>query len=197
MPVCAKEVFLIMADELIDIFDENNQALGIQRWKSEAHKSGLWHRAVHIWIYNPKGEILLQLRSKDKDVFPDLWDLSVAGHISAGSTPEDSAVREIREEVGLAVKREELRFHRILKVKICPDSLQNNEFIYIFTLRYEGEMRGLKFQKEEIQKIGVFSTEFLKKDYPKHPERYTGEKERHTDGSDYWLEMIGLVEKQI
>ena len=53
-----------MVDELIDIFDENNNALNVQKMKSEAHKLGLWHRASHIWIYNSSGEILLQLRAK-------------------------------------------------------------------------------------------------------------------------------------
>lgn len=69
-----------MADELIDIFDENNNPRGIQKLKSEAHKEGIWHRAVHIWIYNLKGEILLQLRSKNKELYPDRWDVSAAGH---------------------------------------------------------------------------------------------------------------------
>ena len=59
-----------MADELIDIYDENNKPLGIQKMKSEAHRDGLWHRASHVWIYNSKGEILLQLRAKNKELWP-------------------------------------------------------------------------------------------------------------------------------
>ncbi len=75
--------------------------------KSEAHREGLWHRAAHIWAYNSKGEILLQLRAKNKRTFPDKWDLSVAGHISASEEPIDSALREIEEEVGLCAKKED------------------------------------------------------------------------------------------
>ena len=58
-----------MADELIDICDENNNLIDIQKMKSEAHKDGLWHRASHIWIYNSNGEILLQLRAKEKPLY--------------------------------------------------------------------------------------------------------------------------------
>jgi isopentenyldiphosphate isomerase len=55
-----------MSDELIDIVDENNQPTGERKMKSLAHQDGSWHCSAHVWIYNSKGEILLQLRSKDK-----------------------------------------------------------------------------------------------------------------------------------
>ncbi len=58
-----------MVDELIDICDENNNLLKIQKMKSEAHRDGLWHRTSHVWIYNSNGEILLQLRAKTKTFF--------------------------------------------------------------------------------------------------------------------------------
>jgi isopentenyldiphosphate isomerase len=70
-----------MTDELIDIYDENNFSLGIKKMKSEAHRDWLWHRAVQICIYNSNYEILIQLRSKYKKIFPNLWDISVAGHV--------------------------------------------------------------------------------------------------------------------
>ena len=76
--------------------------------KSEAHTDGLWHRAAHIWIYNSKGEILLQLRAKDKQFWPDRWEISAAGHVGAGEKPEDAAVRELSEELGISAKAEDL-----------------------------------------------------------------------------------------
>lgn len=68
-----------MGDELVDICDENNNLHGIRKTTSEAHRAGLWHRASHVWIYNSKGEILLQLRAKEKLLYPDMWDISAAG----------------------------------------------------------------------------------------------------------------------
>ena len=82
-----------MADELIDICDESNNLTKIQKMKSYAHKAGLWHRTAHIWIYNSKGNILLQLRAKEKLLYPDMWDISAAGHVSAGEDPTTSGLR--------------------------------------------------------------------------------------------------------
>jgi len=83
-----------MADELIDIYDENDKTLNLKKMKSEAHKNGLWHRAASVCIYNSHGEFLLQLRAKDKDLFPNMWDVSAAWHISAGEDPTIAAIRK-------------------------------------------------------------------------------------------------------
>ena len=82
-----------MGDELIDICDEANHLTGVQKMKSEAHKDGLWHRAVHIWLYNSKGEILLQWRAKNKLLYPEMWDISAAGHVSASENPITSGLQ--------------------------------------------------------------------------------------------------------
>jgi len=177
-----------MADELIDVFDENNNSLGIKLMKSEAHKKGLWHRAAHVWIYNSKGEVLLQLRAKDKEFFPDRWDISVAGHVSAGESPAVSPVREIKEEIGLEISEKELEFMRVMKYSIDVGVLKNREFIYVLTLKYEGDLEELKRQEEEIQELRFFHADFVKKDVLKNPDKYT-------PGEEYWLEMMEWVEK--
>ncbi len=82
-----------MADELIDIVDENNKLTGVRKMKSEAHKKGLWHRASHVWIYNSKNELLIQLRAKDKVTDADRWDMAAAGHVGAGEETLATAVR--------------------------------------------------------------------------------------------------------
>ncbi len=106
-----------MADELIDICDENNNLLGIRKMKSEAHWEGLWHRAAHTWIYNSRKEVLLQLRAKNKELYPAVWDYAAAGHISAGEEPLDASVRETQEEIGLSAKKEIWNFSRYLSEK--------------------------------------------------------------------------------
>lgn len=93
-----------MADELIDIVDENDVPTGIQKMKSLAHADGSWHRVAHIWIYNSKGEVLLQLRAPNKLLYPNKWDVSVAGHIGAGEDIIAGAQREIQEEIGVKIK---------------------------------------------------------------------------------------------
>jgi isopentenyl-diphosphate Delta-isomerase len=79
--------------------DENNNPLGFTKPKSEVHRDGDWHRAVHVWIVNKNNEVLVQKRSATKTLSPNLWDLSMGGHISAGEQPISAAIRELKEEL--------------------------------------------------------------------------------------------------
>lgn len=140
-------------DEIIDIVDENNDLTGITKSRNDAHREGLWHRLINICIYNSKGEILLQLRSKDKMIYPDMWDISVAGHIGAGEQPLNAALRETGEETGLNAKKEDLDFYKIRPEEYQKGDVNMKEFLYIFLLKYDGGISKLKIQKEEVQEI--------------------------------------------
>jgi isopentenyldiphosphate isomerase len=83
--------------EYFDIVDENGNNTGQVASREEAHRLGLWHRNSHIWIVNSANEILTQLRAVNLDANPGLFDCSAAGHVSAGDTDLDSAVRETEE----------------------------------------------------------------------------------------------------
>lgn len=180
-----------MADELIDIVDDQNNLTGVQKMKSEAHRDGLWHRAAHIWIYNSKGEVLLQLRAKDKDIGPDTWDLSAAGHVGVGEEPVVSALREIQEEIGLNVKTEDLELYKIIAEKLTINGLLNNEFHYVYILRYDGNARDLKLQKEELQKMEFVPIEIIEKGLKENPEKYFP----HED--PYWNEMLDAIKTKL
>ena len=95
--------------EYFDILDEEGDKTGEKKLRSEVHRDGDWHRNVHILIVNSKGEALLQHRSKDKDSHPDMWDMSSTGHILAGEEDNESALREIKEEVGIDVSLAQLK----------------------------------------------------------------------------------------
>ena len=71
-------------DERIDILTSTGQLTGKTCLKSEAHQKGLYHQTVHIWFYTDTKKILLQKRAAVKKVFPNHWDVSVAGHMGAG-----------------------------------------------------------------------------------------------------------------
>ena len=161
-----------MADELIDIFDEENNPTGIKKMKSEAHREGLWHRTVHVWIYNSKKEILLQLRAKDKDVYPDCWDISSAGHVAAGEGPEESAIRELKEELGIDARKEDLKFLRIRKSVHQFREIKNSEIEYIFLMKFDGAAETLNLQKEELQGVKFFQIDDLKEELQKNSEKF-------------------------
>ena len=179
-----------MADELIDIVDENNNLTGVQKMKSEAHYDGLWHRGAHVWIYNSKGEVLLQLRAKEKDLFPDMWDVSVAGNVLAGEEPIVSALREIQEEIDLNIKKEDLELYDIRTEKIIFREIVNNGFCYVYLLKYDGDISNLKIQKEELQKIEFIPIENIEKELKENPEKYVPHKH------NYWQKTLDAIKNK-
>ena len=179
-----------MADELIDIFDQNNNLLNESKLRSVVHKIGLWHRTVHICIYNSKGEILIQLRSNQKESFPGLWDVSVAGHIGAGEEAVISALREIEEEIGLQVKEEDLEFFKIRKVKGTFGTMINREFYYIYLMKFDGDINSLKLQKNEVDAVRFLSLDKIEEDLKNNPNEYVPHR-------GYWFELINKVRNKL
>ncbi|MEW7290799.1 NUDIX hydrolase [Aquimarina sp. 2304DJ70-9] len=152
-----------MADELIDILDKTGKPTGKIRLKSEAHTLGLYHASVHIWFYTEDGEILFQKRADDKDTFPGLWDVSVAGHIGAGESTEDSAIREINEEIGLTVSKDDLEFiGTYLGQKVPKPDLFDNEFHHIYVSKLNSSIETLTLQKEEVADVSLLEIDTLK-----------------------------------
>jgi isopentenyl-diphosphate delta-isomerase len=87
-------------EEIFDICDEDDLVIG-QAPRSVVHKNKWLHRAVHIWVFNSRGELLVHLRSATKDEFPSTYTSSASGHLSAGETYDDAAPRELEEELGI------------------------------------------------------------------------------------------------
>lgn len=169
-------------DESIDILDSKGNLTGRTAMKSEAHRQGLFHQTVHIWFYTSDGEILLQQREKNKDTHPLLWDVSVAGHIGAGEEIEMAAIREVEEEIGLAIKKEDLQ-----KIGFYPSffkhrkDLIDNEFHHTFICELKVPLENLKKQESEVKDLKLvsitrFSEEFndegLSEKYVPHSKNY-------------------------
>src|SRR5581483_6948850 len=95
-------------DELLDIVNEYGEPTGQVVDKRTIHAQGLRHRDVHVWVTNGH-DLLQQQRRSDKSIMPNAWDISVGGHVSAGESYLDAAVRETREELGLALAPERLK----------------------------------------------------------------------------------------
>lgn len=141
-------------DELIDILNDNGEISGITCLKSEAHKKGLFHASVHIWIIDNNKNVLIQKRARNKNVFPNLWDVSVAGHISAGEKPEISAIREIEEEVGILISKNQLQYIGTSTKKVIHSiNLIDFELHHIYVCSINFNIDTLKIQKEEVAEI--------------------------------------------
>ena len=150
-------------DELIDILTPDGKPTGKIALKSEAHKNGWFHATVHIWLYTKEDKILLQKRAMTKKVFPGLWDISVAGHIAAGESILDAALREVHEELGLEIKSEDLlkigtRIHQVSHA----NGIQDNEHHHVFIAELKVPIKSLSIQKEEVDDVQLFDLAVLK-----------------------------------
>ncbi len=121
-----------MTEELFDVVDERDEVVG-QRPRSEVHRLGLMHRAVHVLVFNSRGWVFLQKRSMLKDRQPGLWDSSASGHVDAGEDYDACAVRELREEIGLAEGSPPLRLF-----KLAASARTDQEHVWVYRCEAEG-----------------------------------------------------------
>ena len=147
--------------EFFDIVDENGRPTGEIVSREEAHQKGVPHRTAHVWIVRRglRGyEILLQKRSPEKDSFPGMYDTSSAGHIPAGDEPPESAVRELREELGIEAAPGDLRFVGTFHIRyeklFHGRMFRDNEFANVYV--YTGPLGELKLQESEVSEVRWF-----------------------------------------
>lgn len=148
-----------MKEELIDVLNENGVKTGEVLSRREVHKKGLWHRAIVVAIINENNEILLQQRSANKEKNANMWDISVAGHISAGQDSLSAAAREINEEVsvnlGYNVDIKDFRYmYSFRKEQIFREDFIERQFYDFFILRKNDlKIENIKVQESEVQAI--------------------------------------------
>lgn len=159
-----------MKEELIDVLDENGVFTSEILPRSEIHKKGLWHRSIVVAIVNEKNEVLLQQRSSNKEKNAGMWDISVAGHISAGQDSLSAAAREINEEVSVLLGyRTEIKDFRYMysfrKEQKFKEDFIERQFYDFFILRTSIlDDKTLYFQESEVQAVKfVELTELEKK----------------------------------
>lgn len=151
-------------EELVDVFDVNERPTGDVISKLSAHQNGLWHASAHIWIYNSNGEVLLQKRSAAKDTFPGMWDISVAGHIDAGETPVQGALREMREEIGVSISEDDLEYYTTIHMEYpyAARGWINREHCYVYLMKMDIDPSTLHLQEEEVDDVRFFSLDAFK-----------------------------------
>lgn len=88
-------------EELFDLVNENDEVIGEVRRAVANSDPSMFHRAVVIYVFNKKGELFLQKRSQTKDIEPGIWSVSASGHVARGDTYEQTAMRELEEELGI------------------------------------------------------------------------------------------------
>ena len=125
--------------ELLDLLDGAGAATGRRCMRKTAHRLGLWHRTVHVWLLNRNGELLIQLRAHDKESYPGLWDISAAGHCCSGDTSIGAALREIKEELGISADSSKLYYLFSVTQQNClhNSTYIDNEYCDVYLLKQE------------------------------------------------------------
>ena len=136
--------------EIVDLYNENGKVIG-QVEKSEAHKKGLLHKTIHVWILNNNNELLLQKRCEKKDYFPLYWDVSIGGHIESGESSTDCAIREAKEELGLSLSKDDFKYLFTVKEELVYNDINCKEFADVFLVKKDINIKDLKYQKEEVE----------------------------------------------
>ena len=152
-------------DELIDIVDQNGNLTGASIMKFEAHRQGIWHACINVWLYTDDGEVLIQKRVHDKDTFPNKWDVSVAGHIGAGETAIDSAQRELAEELGVEVELDALfEVGSYASDVRHSETLIDREFHYVYIAKLNKKVEDIVLQPEEVAAVKLISISDFKQE---------------------------------
>lgn len=148
--------------EMLDIVDEKGNPTGVVKERSKIHEDGDRHRTSHVWIVrdNSKGgiDILLQKRSENKDSFPGCLDISSAGHIQAGTGFLESALRELKEELGIEASKEDLiecGVRTIVNESIFHGKVfKDNQVTKVYKIKINDlDISFLKLQEEEVESV--------------------------------------------
>lgn len=141
--------------EFFDLLDFNGIPTGQKKIKQEVHRDGDWHRTVHAWIINDKGELLIQKRSNSKVLYPGMWDISSAGHLSLGENSIEACVRETNEELGINIQPDEFEYLFTCRRQAVENegTFIDNEFNDVYLVQKDIKISDIKMRSEEVEDI--------------------------------------------
>ncbi|KAI3929753.1 hypothetical protein MKX01_025921 [Papaver californicum] len=149
---------MAQVEEHFDVLTKTGEKTGLTKPRSAVHRDGNYHRAVHVWIYaETTQELLVQLRADNKDSYPGLWDISSAGHISAGDSSLVSARRELQEELGITLPNDAfgMIFVFLHETVTNNGNFINNEFndVYLVTTVDPIPLEAFTLQETEVSAV--------------------------------------------
>ena len=154
-----------MPEEIFDVVNECDEVIDAKP-RSEVHWLGLKHRAIHVLVFNSRGEVFLQKRSLKKDTAAGLWDSSASGHLDSGEDYDACAVRELREEIGLNIASAP---DRLFKIDACKET--GWEFCWVYRCESEGPFQ---LHPDEIESGRWFAPEKITSWIAEKPEDFAG-----------------------
>jgi len=154
-----------MSEEIFDVVNERDEVIDAKP-RSKVHRLGLLHRAVHVLVFNSRGEIFLQKRSMTKDREAGKWDSSTSGHVDSGEDYDACVVRELHEELGLKLTAP---LQKLFKIGACKET--DAEFVWVYRCESEGPFR---LHPDEIECGGWFTPKKVTHLIAEKPQDFAG-----------------------
>ena len=154
-------------EEQVVLVSEKDEILGVMD-KMQAHENGILHRAFSVFLFNDKGEMLLQKRAAGKYHSPNQWTNAVCSHPRLQETYLEAAERRLKEELGIDTPLT-YRFNFLYKADV-GQNLWEHELDHVFTGNFEGEF---KLNEEEVSEVRYISIYELDKEMSANPENFT------------------------
>ncbi len=150
-------------EEYFDVLTKEGEFTGKIESRDKCHKEGLWHKAVALYIINSKDQVLLQKRSANKKLWPNLWDITAGGHVLAGEFGFQSVIREVKEEIGIDINKNDTLFIGASISTNIKGDIINNHYNEYYIVNKDIDVDDLKLQTEEVSDAKWFDKEDILK----------------------------------
>ncbi len=147
-------------NEIFDVLNENGEFTNQIETREECHNKGLWHKAVVVFIIsNDNKRILLQQRSANKKLWPNLWDITAGGHVLSGEFGYQTVIRETKEEIGIDIDKSDLEFIGGTSSENISGDIINRHFNEFYIVHKDVDVKDIVLQESEVQDIKWFDKE--------------------------------------
>ncbi|WP_303823913.1 NUDIX domain-containing protein [Ruminococcus flavefaciens] len=145
-----------ISDEFLNLIDDKARITAESKPRTLVHRDGDLHPTVHIWMIKRRDGgifVLLQKRAHEKDINPDCYDVSAAGHVSQGEEFRHTALKEVREELGLDMDRSKLEFIGLKRAEYTKGDIHDNELVAVYICREKINIEDLVLQSSEVSEV--------------------------------------------
>ena len=173
-----------------DIVDDRDNPVHQVEDYETVHRLGLWVRGVHVIVYTPERDIVMQKRAPSLAYHPDEVEISVGGGVDAGEAPEAAAIREVHEELGITISNEQLRFIGKTKFNHRTKTQYHRTFIYSYAVCLPKEQLQLTTDPTETSLAFFMNERQLRRALRRHRIRHIG---KISSLYAYWRYLLDAI----